>query len=342
VQSFKQRRLAWLSVILAFGVVVAACGSDDDDADADTGTEEDGGGSASGSINVSGSSTVEPISSLAAEAFMTENDSVDIAVDGPGTGDGFELFCNGETEISDASRAIDEEEIAACEASGVEYVELQVAYDGMAVLTSVDNDQVECVNFADLYALVGPEAEGFANWSDGAAIAGELGSTTELPDEELALTGPGTESGTYDSFVEIALEGFAEERGQEPTTRTDYASSADDNTIIANIEASPTSLGWVGFAFAEQAGDTVRELAVSAEPGGECVEPSAETISDGSYPLSRPLFIYVNTTKAEENAALAEFVDFYLENLTEFVEEGGYVTMPEDQVEATTTAWSDR
>jgi len=340
VQSIKQGRLAWLSVILAFGVVVAACGGDDDDADADTGTED--GSGASGSINVSGSSTVEPISSLAAEAFMGEGADVDIAVDGPGTGDGFELFCAGDVEITDASRAIDEEEIAACEASGVPYVELQIAYDGMAVMTSVDNDQVECVNFADLYALIGPEAEGFANWSDGAEIAGELGSTTELPDEELALTGPGTESGTYDSFVEIALEDFAEERGQEPTTRSDYASSSDDNTIIANIEASPTSLGWVGFAFAEQAGDTVRELAVSAEPGGDCVEPSAETISDGSYPLSRPLFIYVNAANAEENAALAEFVDFYLENLTEFVEEGGYVTMPDDQVEATTTAWSDR
>ena len=340
MQSIKQGRLAWLSVILAFGVVVAACGGDDDDADADTGTEE--GSGASGSINVSGSSTVEPISSLAAEAFMGEGADVDIAVDGPGTGDGFELFCAGDVEITDASRAIDEEEIAACEASGVPYVELKIAYDGMAVMTSVDNDQVECVNFADLYALIGPEAEGFANWSDGAEIAGELGSTTELPDEELALTGPGTESGTYDSFVEIALEDFAEERGQEPTTRSDYASSSDDNTIIANIEASPTSLGWVGFAFAEQAGDTVRELAVSAEPGGDCVEPSAETISDGSYPLSRPLFIYVNAANAEENAALAEFVDFYLENLTEFVEEGGYVTMPDDQVEATTAAWSDR
>ena len=336
MQSIKQRRLAWLSIILAFGVVVSACGGDDDEADAGT----DGG--ATGSINVSGSSTVEPISSLAAEAFMSENDGVDIAVDGPGTGDGFELFCNGETEISDASRAIEPEEAATCETNGISYIELQVAYDGMAVMTSADNDQVECVNFADLYALIGPEAEGFSTWADGAAIAGELGSTTELPDAELALSGPGPESGTYDSFVELALEGYAEERGQEPTTRTDYASSADDNTIVANIEASPTSLGWVGYAFAEEAGDSVREIAVAAEPGGECVEPSADTISDGSYPLSRPLYIYVNSAKAEENAALADFVDFYVENLAEFVEEGGYVTMPDDQVEATAAAWTDR
>jgi len=338
VQSIKQRRLAWLSVILACGVAVAACGGDDDDAGADT----EGGGGASGSINISGSSTVEPISSLAAEAFMTENGDVDIAVEGPGTGDGFEQFCAGDIEISDASRAIDEEEVAACEAAGITYVELQVAFDGMAVMTSVDNDQVECLNFADLYALIGPEAEGIGTWAEGAAVAGELGSTTELPDAELALTGPGTESGTYDSFVELALEGFAEERGQEPTTRTDYASSADDNTIVANIESSPTSLGWVGFAFAEEAGDSVREIAIAAEPDGECVEPSAETISDESYPLSRPLFIYVNTAKAEESEALVQFVDFYVENLSEFVEEGGYVTMPDDQVEATATAWADR
>jgi phosphate transport system substrate-binding protein len=344
VESTKHRRLAWLSVILAFGLIAAACGDDDDDS-ADTGTDSgtEGGGDVSGSINISGSSTVEPISSLAAEAFQTENEGVDIAVDGPGTGDGFELFCAGDTDISDASRAIDEEEIAACEASGIEYVELQIAYDGLSVVTSADNDAVECVSFADLYALIGPEAEGFENWSDGQAIASELGSTTQLPDEELVVTGPGTESGTYDSFIEIALSDIAEGRGQDPeTTRTDYASSADDNTIIANVEASPTSLGWVGFAFAENAGEGVRELAVSEEPATSeetCVEPTPETISDQSYPLSRPLFIYVNSAKAEENPALAPFVDFYLENLTEFVEEGGYVTMPDDQVETTVSAW---
>jgi phosphate transport system substrate-binding protein len=338
VRATRQRRLAWLSIIVATGMAVSACGSDDDDGD----SAGSGGEDITGTINISGSSTVEPISSLAAEAFMGENSGAEIAVDGPGTGDGFELFCNGEIEITDASRAIDEEEVAACGESGVEYVELQIAYDGMAVMTSVDNEAVECLNFADLYALIGPEAEGFGNWSEGGAIAGELGSTTELPDAELVLTGPGAESGTYDSFVELALEGFAEERGQEPTTRTDYASSADDNTIVSNIESSSTSLGWVGFAFAEEAGDSVREIAISAEPGGDCVEPSAETISDGSYPLSRPLFIYVNAAAAEDNAAVAPFVDFYLANLPEFVEEGGYVTMPDDQVETTTAAWEGR
>jgi phosphate transport system substrate-binding protein len=351
VQSINKRRWAWLGILMAFSLVAAACGDDDDDTASDdeggspsAPAEGDGGGDVSGSINVSGSSTVEPITSLAAEAFAGENDGVDIAVDGPGTGDGFELFCNGETDISDASRPIADDEVELCGTNGIEYVELQVAFDGMAVMTSANNDSApECLSFADLYALIGPEAEGFENWSDAQALAGELGSTTELPDAPLELTGPGTESGTYDSFIEIALAGIAEERGQaDDTTRTDYESNADDNVIISNIEASDTSLGWVGFAFAEEAGDQVTEIPISEEPGGDCVEPTDETISDGSYPLSRPLFIYVNSANAEENPALAPFVDFYLANLTDFVEEGGYVTMPDDQVEATTSAWEGR
>lgn len=337
MQSKTQRRLAWLSIILSLGLVASACGGDDDDAETGTG---DGGESVSGEINISGSSTVEPISSLAAEAFQTENSDVTIAVDGPGTGDGFELFCQGETDISDASRQIDEEEAAACADAGIEYTELKIAFDGMTVLTSSSNDQVECLNFADLYALIGPESNGFSNWTDGQDIATELGSDTQLPDAPLEVTGPGSESGTYDSFVEIALGDATEARGQEEgTTRSDYASSADDNTIISNVEASDTSLGWVGFAFAEEAGDAVKEIPVAAEPGGDCVEPSADTIANETYPLSRPLFIYVNNAKAADNAALSPFVTFYLENLAEFVESGGYVNLPEDQLAETTSAW---
>jgi phosphate transport system substrate-binding protein len=339
VQSIKQRRLAWLSIILAFGLIAAACGDDDDSDDAGG---DSGSGEESGSINISGSSTVEPISSLAAEAFQTENSDVTIAVDGPGTGDGFELFCDGETDISDASRPIDEEETAACEEAGIEYIELPIGFDGITVMTSANNSSVECLSFADLYALIGPEAEGVNNWSGAQPLATELGSTTTFPDAPLELTGPGTESGTYDSFIEIALGDIIEQRGQEETTRTDYSSSADDNTIISNVEASDSSLGWVGFAFAEAAGDQVKEISVSAEPGGECVAPSADTISDESYPLSRTLYVYVNKAKAEDNASLASFVDFYLENLAEFVEEGGYVTMPDDQVQATLSAWEGR
>jgi phosphate transport system substrate-binding protein len=335
--------VAWLSVILSLGVLAAACGDDDDDTAA---SDSGGGDGASGEVNVSGSSTVQPVSVAAGEAYQEENADVTVNVDGPGTGDGFELFCNGDTDISDASRPIEQEEIDACTETGVEYVELQIAYDGLTVMTNPNNDAVECLSFADLYSLIGPESEGFANWSDGTEIATALGSTTTLPDAELALTGPGTESGTYDSFIELALSGIAEERGlpedQIETTRTDYDASPDDNVIVQNIGASDTSLGWVGFAFAEEAGDTVKELGVSEEPAGECITPDTETIADGSYPLSRSLYIYVNTANAEENSAVSGYVDFYLENLNEFVESTGYVPLPDDQLSATTAAWEGR
>ncbi len=336
------RRLAMLAFPLCLSLVAAACGSDDDD-DAATGGDGGSGEAVSGSVNISGSSTVEPISSLVAEDFLLENEGADVAVDGPGTGDGFELFCNGETDISDASRTIKEEEVAVCEENGIEYVELQIGYDGLTVMTSPDNDAVECLNFADLYALIGPEAEGFAKWSDASALAEELGSSTELPDADLELTGPGAESGTYDSFIEIALAGIAEERGQaDDATRSDYAASADDNVIVQNIEASDTSLGWAGFAFAEEAGDAVKEIPIAAEPDGDCVEPSTETIADQSYPLSRSLYIYVNKANAEENPAVAAYVDFYLSDLGGFVEDSGYVPLPDDAAAETESAWADR
>ena len=345
MQSKTQRRLACLSIVLSLGLVAAACGGDDDDTASDTGDASGEAGAASGEVNVSGSSTVLPISTAAGEAFMAENGDATVNVDGPGTGDGFELFCNGETDISDASRPIDDEEAALCEENGVEYVELQVANDGMAVMTN-PNNSVECLSFADLYALIGPESEGFSTWADAEPIASELGSSTEFPDVTLDLTGPGTESGTYDSFVEVVLTPIAEERGvpedQAESTRPDYDASPDDNVIIQNIESSDTSLGWVGFAYAEEAGEGVTEIPVSAEPGSDCVEPSAETISDGTYPLSRPLFIYVSSAAAEENGAVAPFVDFYLENLTEFVEGAGYVALPDEQVSEVITAWEGR
>jgi phosphate transport system substrate-binding protein len=341
VQRKNQRRLAWLAIPLCLSLLAAACGDDDEEG----GDGGGGGGGASGSVNVAGSSTVEPISSLVAEEFSLENEGVDIAVTGEGTGDGFEQFCAGETDISDASRPIDEEEIAACEEAGVEYVELQIGYDGLTVMTNPANEAVECLSFADIYALVGPESTA-ANWSDAAAMATELGSNTEFPDLPLEITGPGQESGTYDSFIELATAGIAEERAipedQWETLRSDYSSSEDDNVIIEAMASSDGAFGWVGFAFAESAGDDIREIPVSAEPNGECVEPTAETIADESYPLSRPLFIYVNTANAEENQAVADYVDFYLAELSSWVEESNYVPLPDDVAAETTSAWEGR
>jgi phosphate transport system substrate-binding protein len=307
------------------------------------------GGDLSGELTISGSSTVEPITALVAELFAEENPDVATDVNGPGTSDGFELFCAGETDISDASRPIDEEEVATCEANGIEYVELYIAIDGLSVITSTDNEDVTCLSFADLYALTGPESEGVNNWSDASALAQELGGEGDFPDADLDITAPGEESGTYGSFIEIALAGPAEERvaagaiteDQAETTRPDYQSSGNDNTIIEGVSGSESSLGWVGFAFARENSDRVKSVKVENEDG-KCIAPKPKTIANGRYPISRPLFIYVNTDKAAENPALAGFVDFYLsEDGISAVEEAGYIEVPEADLEETISAWED-
>ena len=347
----KKKPVAWFAVLLVLGLVAAACGSDNDTAGTTTTAAADScPADVSGDLTISGSSTVEPISSAVGEKLL-DCSGIGATVDGPGTGDGFKLFCADETDISDASRPIKPEEAQACADSGVEFIELKVAFDGMSVMTNPANDTVDCLSFPDLYALIGPEAEGVDNWKDASALASELGSTTELPDAELTLTAPGAESGTYDSFIEIALEKIGEARAEAgkitedeaATTRPDYASQADDSAIIAAMEASDDPLGWVGFAFAEEAGDKVKEVAVSKEPGGECIAPSAETIADGTYPLSRSLYIYVNAASAEENPAVASYVDYYLSDAgIASVTEVGYVGLPADQLTASQATWKAR
>lgn len=341
----KKQRASFAAALVVPALLLGACGSKSDEgsssADAPAADTE-----ASGSINISGSSTVEPISALVAEEFMAQNSNVDITVDGPGTGDGFELFCSGETDISDASRAIKEEEMTACEEAGIEFIELKIGIDGLSVITAESNP-LECLSFQDLYALVGPESEGVGSWSDAQALATELGSNTEFPDENLVVTAPGSESGTFDSFVELVIESAGEARVESgdiseddvAAARPDYSAQPDDNAIIEGVSTDPGGLGWVGFAFADQA-EGVKMMPVTAEPGGECVAPTPETIQDGSYPISRPLFVYVNKAKAEENEGLAAFVDFYLAGLTDFVEQSDYIAL-DDDTEAQ-DAWENR
>ncbi|MCU0483377.1 MAG: substrate-binding domain-containing protein, partial [Chloroflexi bacterium] len=295
------RRIGALALAATFAV--AACGG---------ASSTPGASGVTGAITVSGSSTVEPISTGVAELFKETNPDFKWSIEGPGTGDGFKRFCAGETDVSDASRAIKDEERASCEAAGIEYVELKIAYDGMTVMTNPANEALSCLSFPDLYALLGPESQGFTKWSDAAALAKELGSDTVLPAADLDVTGPGEESGTYDSFVELALAKIAESRGKDAGTRPDYQASPNDNVIIEGIAGSPTSLGWVGFAFAEENKDKVNEIAISKDANGDCIAPTAETIGDGSYPLSRALYIYVNKAKAAENAAVSAYVDYYL------------------------------
>lgn len=346
--SRRRRLLSLTPPMVALTVLAAACGGGDGGNGGTGGPTSGGNGALSGEIFASGSSTVEPITALVAEKFQEGNPGVAINVEGPGTSDGFELFCNGETDIQDASRAIKEEEVQACQSNGVEYVELKVGIDGLSVLTSIDNSAVECLSFADLYALLGPESQGFGNWSDAdslaqeldGALGGEFGAMhAPYPDAELVVTAPGEESGTFDSFVELVIADIAEARGQEETTRPDYQASANDNVIIDGISGSPSSLGWVGYAFFEQNQDVVK--AVQVDGGDGCVGPAPETISDGSYPIARDLYIYVNKAKAAESPEVAGFVDYYMSDagIVESVQEVGYVKLADADIEASRSTW---
>jgi len=337
--------LGLVAVLMALALVAAACGGGGGGESPAAGSGDSGGaasagdsgGAASGEVNISGSSTVEPVSVRVAELFESVNPDVVVNVDGPGTGDGFVLFCDGETDISDASRAIKDSEAETCASNGIEYVELNIGIDGLAVMTGPGNP-LECVNFADLYALTGPESTGFRNWKDAQALASELGSSTEFPDAPLDIYGPGEESGTFDTFVEFVIDKPAEERGQDGTTRPDYNANADDNVIVQGVESSDTSLGWVGFAYAENA-PNVKLLKVDGGDGN-CVAPTAETIASGEYPLSRPLFIYPNTARVASNPAVKAYVDFYMaDGLDKAVAEVGYVALSDEAKAKTRAAW---
>ena len=342
----RRNGLLVLAMIAVLALVAAACS---DDNGGETGSTGGASGSTaqnlSGTITISGSSTVQPITSLVAELFNEDVSSdVSITVDGPGTGDGFVLFCDGETDIQDASRTIEDEEKTACDKNGIQYVELAVAFDGITVMTNPANSAVTCLDQGDLYALFGPESDGIDTWNGADTLAKQVGGKGGLPDAPLEITAPGTESGTYDAFIDLAgIEDTALSQGvpedKAASLRTDYHSSPDDNVIITAMEGSDTPLGFVGFAFAENAADQVKILQVDGGDG--CVEPTRDTIADESYPLSRTLYIYVNKAKVSDPAIKA-FVDYYLSDsgIVDAVQQTGYVDLPSDQIESSRSTWT--
>jgi len=350
---------------IALTMIAAACSSDDDTGSTETtaaevdAAESDNTDAApesnvSGSIFVSGSSTVEPISIAVGNAFADANPDVAITVQGPGTGDGFAQFCAGETDISDASRPIKSAEVETCADNGIDFVELKVAVDGLSVITSAENDSVECLSFVDLYALLGPDALGVNNWSDATEAADVVAGTvtdlgavhTPYPDADLTVTAPGEESGTFDSFVEIVIEEVGDELGvEDANVRPDYTASPNDNVIIEGVSANPTSLGWVGYAFVEENLDVVKPLQID---GGEgCVAPTPETIATGEFPIARDLYIYVSMPALDANEALAPFVDYYLgTGIGELVGPGDgqvpYVPLSTEDMAEVVAVWETR
>ena len=288
-------------IAILFLAGLAACG----------GGGSGGGGDLSGSVVIDGSSTVAPISEAVAEEFNAEEPDVRVSVGTSGTGGGFKRFCADEIDVADASRAIKDEEKAACAAKGVEYLEFRIGLDGLAVVTSADNTFVECLSFEQLAAI----------FKDGGASTWDQVDPT-FPKERIAVFAPGTDSGTYDFFVEEVL-------GEDVKARTDYQASEDDNTLVQGIEGEKNSWGYFGFAYFKENEEGLKAVEVSEDAGGECVAPSDDTVRSGEYPLSRPLFVYVKKASVER-PEVREFVRFYLELTPELIGDVGYTAAPED------------
>ena len=285
----------WLALasagILALGA--AACGDDDDSANAG------GGEQASGAIEIDGSSTVGPFAQTAAEQFQGENPNVQISVGTSGTGGGFEKFCAGETDISDASRPIKEDEEAPiCKKNGVTYQEITVANDGIAVVTNKDL-KIDCMTTAQLKQL----------WNTGSKITNYSQLDPKFPDVEVSLYGPGTDSGTFDFFTD-------EINGEEGVSRKEYQPSEDDNILVQGVSGDEGGLGYFGFSYYEQNQDKLNLVAVDGGDG--CVKPSLETIQDGSYkPLSRPIFMYPSEQSLGSKPQVKGFMEYTIDNADE-------------------------
>ncbi len=313
-RSTLRRRVGPAAVACAAAMVLAACGGQSNGAA--------GGGDLSGKVLIDGSSTVGPLSSAAAELYAEEAPGVNVTVATSGTGGGFKKFCTGETDVSDASRPIADDEMAACKAKGIEYVELQVANDALTVVANQQNNWANCLTTEQLKTIWGPEAEGkVKTWNQ---------VDPSFPPEPLALFGPGTDSGTFDYFTD-------EINGEEGASRTDYQSSEDDNVLVQGVTGAKGALGYFGYTYYEENADKLK--AVQVDGGSGCVAPSAQTVQDGTYkPLARPLFLYVNKAAYTSKPQVKGFVDYYVTNDGKIAEAAQYVPLNDDQKSALQTA----
>ena len=266
-------------------------------------------GQLSGQITIDGSSTVYPISEAVAEEFMAAHEgSVRATVGLSGTGGGFKRFCAGETDISNASRPIKEQEKQACEAAGVDYIEIPVAYDGLTVAVNPRNNFVQCLTVAELKKI----------WEPGSRVRRWSEVRSGFPNTELKLYGPGTSSGTFDYFTEAVV-------GKEDASRADYTASEDDNVLVQGVGGDANALGYFGYAYYKENASKLK--AVGIDGGNGCVLPTEQNIKNGLYkPLSRPLAIYVKRA-ALQRPEVKAFVEFYLENAAALVPEVGYVAL---------------
>ncbi len=294
-----------LLVLFVSALVTLSCGS--------------GGGEdqLSGRIEIDGSSTVYPVSEAIAEEFRAEAPGVRVTVGLSGTGGGFKKFTRGETDINDASRQISASEQKLARENGVEYLELKVAFDGIAVVAHPENDWTDYVTVGELKTMWEPEAqENIDRWKD---------VRSSWPDRNLQLYGPGVASGTYDYFTEVIV-------GESGASRGDFTASEDDNVLVQGVAGDKNALGFFGLAYYEENSDKLRLVPVD-DGDGNPVKPTLETVASNAYkPLSRPLSIYVRK-KAVQREEVREFIDFYLDQAGKIAKDVGYVPMPDSLYE---------
>lgn len=308
------RTVLLLLAVAALAVAASACGRESDDDGADVANAGNTTGEAlSGRVVSDGSSTVGPLTTAAAERFRGEQPGVNVEVGISGTGGGFERFCAGETDLSNASRPIDEEEEApVCEENGVEFTELQVAVDALTVVVNPQNDWTDCLTVEELGTIWAPESEGeVTSWSqvrDG------------FPDVPLELAGAGTDSGTFDYFTDAV-------NGEEGASRSDYTASEDDNTTVQAVRGNEGGLGYFGLSYYLENEGALKALEIENE-SGECVPPSADTAQAGDYnPLARPLFVYVKN-ESLTRPEVQEFMRFYLANVDDIATDALFIPPP--------------
>lgn len=291
-------------------LVLTACGGQNASPSGNT-----TGGGASGSVSADGSSTVAPLTEAAATSFRSKNSGINVSVATSGTGGGFKKFCAGETDISNASRPIKDEEAAECKAKGIAYTEIVMANDGLSVVANPENDWAKCLTVKQLNKIWGPEAEGkVKTWKD---------VDPSFPAEKLDLFGAGTDSGTFDYFTEAI-------NGETGAIRTDYSPSEDDNVTIQGVQGSKGALGFFGLSYAEENPNAVKIVPV--DNGAGCVTPSTETVQNGTYkPLGRPLFVYVANKSYTEKPQVKEFVDFYAQNAEAIAKDALFIGLTEEQ-----------
>jgi len=295
-----------LSVLFSFVLLLGSCSQRDESPEGATGA-----GVLSGVVSLDGSSTVFPISEAVAEEFLSVAPRVRVTVGVSGTGGGFKKFLAQETDINDASRAIKESEAIIAEANGITYLEIPVAFDGLSVVINSNNDWVDSLTVAELQKI----------WQPGSIVDSWDDIRPEWPSEPLRLYGPGTDSGTFDYFTETI-------NGESGASRPDYTASEDDNVLVQGISGDPYAMGFFGYAYYIENRDKLKVVPIDG--GNGPVIPSTTTINDGSYsPLSRPIFIYLNSASLARPEVSA-FVDFYIDNAAILASEVGYIALPDD------------